>query len=105
MVVVNAGDNYLLAQALHRAIRARTDQPVRYVVLENGQGQAGADSAHRKKQSEELAAGDVREAVELVGLMRAKLGFPARRVIGMAGALDSARFCWFIAVMAAGACV
>jgi malate dehydrogenase len=29
--------------------------------------------------------------------MRAKLGFPARRVIGMAGVLDSARFCWFLA--------
>ncbi|MCA8980139.1 MAG: malate dehydrogenase [Planctomycetes bacterium] len=33
----------------------------------------------------------------MVTLMRAKLGFPAKRVIGMAGVLDSARFCWFIA--------
>lgn len=33
----------------------------------------------------------------MVHLMRAKLGFPGRRVIGMAGVLDSARFCWFIA--------
>jgi malate dehydrogenase len=33
----------------------------------------------------------------MVGLMRAKLGFPARRVIGMAGVLDSARFGWFLA--------
>lgn len=33
----------------------------------------------------------------MVSLMRAKLGFPARRVIGMAGVLDSARFCWFLA--------
>jgi len=32
----------------------------------------------------------------MVSLMRAKTGFPARRVIGMAGVLDSARFCWFI---------
>jgi malate dehydrogenase len=30
-------------------------------------------------------------------LMRAKLGFPGRRVIGMAGVLDSARFSWFLA--------
>lgn len=30
-------------------------------------------------------------------LMRVKLGFPARRVMGMAGVLDSARFSWFIA--------
>ncbi len=33
----------------------------------------------------------------MVTLMRAQLGFPAKRVIGMAGVLDSARFCWFIA--------
>ena len=33
----------------------------------------------------------------MVGLMRAKLGFPAQRVIGMAGVLDSARFSWFLA--------
>ncbi len=30
-------------------------------------------------------------------LMRAKLGFPGRRVVGMAGVLDSARFSWFLA--------
>lgn len=33
----------------------------------------------------------------MVHLMRVKTGFPARRVLGMAGALDSARFSWFIA--------
>jgi len=33
----------------------------------------------------------------MVHLMRVKTGFPGRRVIGMAGVLDSARFCWFIA--------
>ncbi len=33
----------------------------------------------------------------MVHLMRAKLGFPGRRVMGMAGVLDSARFSWFIA--------
>jgi malate dehydrogenase len=33
----------------------------------------------------------------MVSLMRACLGFPARRVIGMAGVLDSARFSAFIA--------
>jgi len=33
----------------------------------------------------------------MVHLMRAQLGFPARRVVGMAGVLDSARFSWFIA--------
>jgi len=33
----------------------------------------------------------------MVHLMRARLGFPSRRVVGMAGMLDAARFSWFIA--------
>ncbi|HKX45788.1 MAG TPA: malate dehydrogenase, partial [Planctomycetota bacterium] len=33
----------------------------------------------------------------MVHLMRVALGFPARRVTGMAGVLDSARFSWFLA--------
>jgi malate dehydrogenase len=33
----------------------------------------------------------------MVHLMRAKLGFPSKRVVGMAGVLDSARYSWFIA--------
>jgi malate dehydrogenase len=33
----------------------------------------------------------------MTALMRARLGFPARRVMGMAGVLDSARFSWFAA--------
>ena len=40
VVVINAGANYLLAQALHAEIKSRTEQPVKYVVLENGQGHA-----------------------------------------------------------------
>ena len=40
----------------------------------------------------------------MVHLMRVATGFPARRVIGMAGVLDSARFSWFIA-LATGASV
>lgn len=40
VVVVNASDNALLAEALHREIQKITDQPVRYVILENGQGHA-----------------------------------------------------------------
>lgn len=40
VVVMNAGDNYLLAQSLHNEIKNHTDQPVKYVVLENGQGHA-----------------------------------------------------------------
>jgi malate dehydrogenase len=33
----------------------------------------------------------------MVHLMRVKTGFPGKRVVGMAGVLDSARFSWFIA--------
>jgi malate dehydrogenase len=33
----------------------------------------------------------------LTALMRAQLAFPARRVVGMAGVLDAARFSWFLA--------
>lgn len=33
----------------------------------------------------------------MTGLMRARTGFPARRVCGMAGLLDASRFSWFIA--------
>lgn len=40
VVVVNASDNALLAESLHREIRKVTDQAVRYVILENGQGHA-----------------------------------------------------------------
>ena len=40
VVVVNGGDNAVLAAALHQAIRERTDKPVRYVINENGQGHA-----------------------------------------------------------------
>ena len=40
VLVVNAGDNYLLAESLHNKIREVTDKPVKYVVLENGQGHA-----------------------------------------------------------------
>ena len=40
VVVVNSGASYLLAQALHDEIRAQTDQPVKLVINENGQGHA-----------------------------------------------------------------
>jgi glyoxylase-like metal-dependent hydrolase (beta-lactamase superfamily II) len=40
VMVVNGGDNNYLARSLHRAISKVTDQPVNYVVSENGQGHA-----------------------------------------------------------------
>lgn len=50
VLVVNAGDNYLLAKALHDEIKKITDQPVKYVVLENGQGHAMLGSSYWKEQ-------------------------------------------------------
>ena len=40
VVVVNGGAAHLLAEALHAEIRKVTDQPVRLVINENGQGHA-----------------------------------------------------------------
>ena len=68
VVVVNAGDNYLLAQSLHEEIRQRTDQPVKYVVLENGQGHAMLGSNYWKAQGAKIVAHrDTAEYMEKVG--------------------------------------
>lgn len=40
VVVVNSGASWKLAEALHAEIRAVTDQPVKLVINENGQGHA-----------------------------------------------------------------
>lgn len=40
VVVINGGAAYVLARALHEEIRAVTDQPVKLVINENGQGHA-----------------------------------------------------------------
>lgn len=56
VLVVNAGDNYLLAKALHEEIKALTDQPVKYVVLENGQGHAMLGSNYWQEQGAEIIA-------------------------------------------------
>ena len=40
VVVVNSGVSWKLAEALHAEIRAVTDQPVKLVIVENGQGHA-----------------------------------------------------------------
>lgn len=56
VVVVNAGDNYLLAQSLHREIKRLTDRPVRYVILENGQGHAMLGSNYWQEQGAKVIA-------------------------------------------------
>ena len=40
VVVINSGASYKLAEALHTEIRERTDQPVKLIIAENGQGHA-----------------------------------------------------------------
>lgn len=40
VVVINSGAAYILAEALHNEIKAVTDQPVKLVFIENGQGHA-----------------------------------------------------------------
>ena len=50
VLVVNAGDNYLLAKALHDEIKKISDQPVKFVVLENGQGHAMLGSSYWQEQ-------------------------------------------------------
>ena len=56
VLVVNAGDNYLLAKALHDEIKKITDQPVKYVVLENGQGHAMLGSNYWQEQGATVIA-------------------------------------------------
>ena len=40
VIVINSGGSYQLAKALHTEIKAITDQPVKLVLIENGQGHA-----------------------------------------------------------------
>ncbi len=56
VVVVNAGDTTLLARSLHEEIRKRTSQPVKYVVLENGQGHAMLGSSYWQAQGAKIVA-------------------------------------------------
>lgn len=56
VLVVNAGDNYLLAQSLHEEIKKHTQQPVKYVVLENSQGHAMLGSKYWKEQGATIIA-------------------------------------------------
>ncbi len=50
VLIVNASDNYLLAKSLHDEIKKITKQPVKYVVLENGQGHAMLGSNYWQEQ-------------------------------------------------------
>lgn len=56
VIVFNAGDNYLLAKALHHEIKKLTDKPIKYVILENAQGHAILGSNYWKQQGAEIIA-------------------------------------------------
>ena len=68
VVVVNAGDHYMLARSLHEEIKKITDQPVRYVVLENGQGHAMLGSNYWQEQGATVIAhADAAHEIEALG--------------------------------------
>lgn len=56
VIVVNGGAAYILAEALHAEIHAVTDQPVRLVINENGQGQAMLGNAYWAAQGVPILA-------------------------------------------------
>ena len=56
VVVINGGDNALLAAGLHRQIRRLTEQPVRYLINENGQGHAFLGNAYWARQGVTILA-------------------------------------------------
>lgn len=56
VVVVNGGASWQLAEALHGEIKTITDQPVRLVVNENGQGHAMLGNSYWKAQGVKIVA-------------------------------------------------
>ncbi|MFD1509051.1 MBL fold metallo-hydrolase [Lacimonas salitolerans] len=56
VVVINAGASVRLARALHDEIKSVTDQPVRLVINENGQGHAMLGNAYWAEQGVDILA-------------------------------------------------
>ncbi|MGR3662893.1 MAG: MBL fold metallo-hydrolase [Paracoccaceae bacterium] len=56
VVVINGGAAYLLAKALHEEIKAITDQPVKLVFNENGQGHAMLGNTYWAEQGVPIVA-------------------------------------------------
>jgi rhodanese-related sulfurtransferase/glyoxylase-like metal-dependent hydrolase (beta-lactamase superfamily II) len=68
VLVVYAGDNYLLAKALHEEIKKVTDQKVKHVVLENAQGHAMLGMSYWQEQGANIIAhSDAAEEIETEG--------------------------------------
>ncbi|MEL6889366.1 MAG: MBL fold metallo-hydrolase, partial [Pseudomonadota bacterium] len=56
VVVINGGAAYLLAKALHDEIKGITDQPVKLVIDENGQGHAMLGNSYWAEQGVQILA-------------------------------------------------
>ncbi len=56
VVVINGGAAYILAKALHEEIKVVTDQPVKLVINENGQGHASLGNSYWAEQGVPILA-------------------------------------------------
>jgi glyoxylase-like metal-dependent hydrolase (beta-lactamase superfamily II) len=56
VVVINAGANAKLAEAMHQEIKAVTEQPVKLVINENGQGHAMLGNSYWAEQGVDILA-------------------------------------------------
>ncbi len=56
VIVINGGAAYILAEALHAEIKAITDQPVKLVIDENGQGHAMLGNSYWAEQNVPILA-------------------------------------------------
>ncbi|WP_300069237.1 MBL fold metallo-hydrolase [uncultured Ruegeria sp.] len=56
VIVINGGAAYVLARALHEEIKAITDQPVKLVIDENGQGHAVLGNSYWAEQGVPILA-------------------------------------------------
>ena len=80
VVVVNAGENYLLAKALHDEIKQLTTQQVKYVILENGQGHAMLGSNYWQRQGAKIISHvDTAKQIEKYGKATLERLRPGRR--------------------------
>ena len=76
MVVVNGGASWLLAEALHTEIKAVTEQPVKVVFNENGQGHAMLGNSYWAAQGvpivahEDAAAEFAERGADILGRMQ-----------------------------------
>jgi glyoxylase-like metal-dependent hydrolase (beta-lactamase superfamily II) len=68
VIVINGGAAYILAKALHDEIRKITDQPVKLVINENGQGHAMLGNSYWAEQGVPILAHvDAAEEIEANG--------------------------------------